>query len=542
MRTIKLFFLLAPAFFASTDLCAQVTFGGLEPPKSGAILDLNSTVRGGLVLSNVSLDNLYTIPYSGANPFPGVNAGNHDAVKGGFAGAIVYNTNPAWGAGVYVWNGENWSPTGEDCRAPSVSLIASNPLPAQNETVTFTASSNAGGYCSDDEITYAWFISGTNPPALSATSGTTVSATFPNTGAFTVRVEAQNRYSAPQSKTIVLNVSATGTPDPQTLHYDYGFLGPTCLDVKKPQTGLTGNAQNVYNGRVDAFPGDNFAIPYTFVHAGNYSELSLSPLDPNGFIKEISSLAAIGSGNASESFTLTFDEDIRNRFTLNGADSATVKLIANYKDSLGDDKIAYLEIRLKDGFCYCPAKTGANTRVNFMCHNMGAKYDIISSSQLITRDHHGDWYKWGNSTPALKNTPENDNYNNPSAWPTRTPPVLNTWLTANNPCPAGWRRPTSVEIYNVVNNNVAYNFGLINTFSYIMKLDDLYLPRPGYRNWSDGHLVNRGYQGYYFLQYIGEGSAIIARVVMNDESMAAVSVPFSDANISIAYSVRCVAE
>jgi uncharacterized protein (TIGR02145 family) len=111
MKTIKLFFLLAPAFFACTNLHAQVTVGGLTDPAPGALLDLNSTVRGGLLLSNVTLPDLTTIPNNGIDAFPGVNPTNHEAAKSQFKGAIVYHTGGNdIAAGVYVWNGRWWTP------------------------------------------------------------------------------------------------------------------------------------------------------------------------------------------------------------------------------------------------------------------------------------------------------------------------------------------------------------------------------------------------------------------------------------------------
>jgi hypothetical protein len=46
----------------SSLVTAQVTIGSENNPVSGAILDLNSTVKGGLVLSNVVITDLYGTP------------------------------------------------------------------------------------------------------------------------------------------------------------------------------------------------------------------------------------------------------------------------------------------------------------------------------------------------------------------------------------------------------------------------------------------------------------------------------------------------
>jgi hypothetical protein len=127
--------------------------GGLEEPKSGAILDLNSPTKGGLLLSNVVLDNLYTIPYTGTNPFPGVDDGNYDfkPVKDGFTGALVYheggNDIPA---GIYVWNGTNWTSIEENCTpldAASLKVTPEVAFAKVGDNVTFSVSSGASSRC-----------------------------------------------------------------------------------------------------------------------------------------------------------------------------------------------------------------------------------------------------------------------------------------------------------------------------------------------------------------------------------------------------------
>jgi uncharacterized protein (TIGR02145 family) len=112
METKHLFLLPALAFLACTGLQAQVTIGGLVEPAAGAVLDLNSGgAKGGLLLSNVTLPDLTTIPYNSTNAFPGVDNNNKEDVKSQFRGAIVYHTGGNdIAAGVYVWNGKWWTP------------------------------------------------------------------------------------------------------------------------------------------------------------------------------------------------------------------------------------------------------------------------------------------------------------------------------------------------------------------------------------------------------------------------------------------------
>jgi uncharacterized protein (TIGR02145 family) len=93
-------------------LQAQVRIGGTTDPAPGAILDLNSTAKGGLLLSNVTLTDLCIIP----NEIYDAAAINADATKkAALKGAMVYHTGgndiPA---GVYIWKGWRWISAGGD--------------------------------------------------------------------------------------------------------------------------------------------------------------------------------------------------------------------------------------------------------------------------------------------------------------------------------------------------------------------------------------------------------------------------------------------
>jgi hypothetical protein len=98
-----LFFLLTVIVLSMNDAQSQVTIGGLTEPQAGAILDLNSTVKGGLLLPHVDLPDLTQIPAVG---FAGITEAQdtNDAL----AGTIVYNTNTITGVGLCIWDGNNW--------------------------------------------------------------------------------------------------------------------------------------------------------------------------------------------------------------------------------------------------------------------------------------------------------------------------------------------------------------------------------------------------------------------------------------------------
>jgi hypothetical protein len=516
MRTKIL--VLSIALALNANLRAQVTIGELTAPAKGALLDLNKAVKGGLTLSNVKLDNLYTIPAT----FPGMSSPPAD-VNTKFTGAMVYHTGENnIPTGIYVWNGVNWTPAGENCTPLDASrLTLTIPLLdiRKGESGTFSASSDATLRCAAGE-TYTWSVS---PAAdIANVSGATTSIRFNNTGIYNVTVTVTSPYSSiSASKTESVTVTTTGGVPANKLNYDYGIVGKTCLDVKKSQ--LPGQNVDAYNARVDDFEQpDDYTKTYKFLHTAGYSDLVLSCYnDPANILEAITtyppeSASAGGTlvdGYYEEEFTLKFKSNIKDLVPANG-DSLTVKLVASYKpEGESDTKLAYLEIRVENGTCVCPAKISATEWKNFMCHNLGAEYDILSPSQLLTRAHHGDWYKFGAKNATIKNTEVNDAYSmsgtDPGQWGNATD--FPHWGTAyadwpdsesssiGNPCPAGWRLATinewaAVTSYNVLTRHPS-SWGSDVFVSFAQIGDNLYLPAPGYRDLIDGSLHDRGNYG-----------------------------------------------
>jgi hypothetical protein len=194
MRTKIL--VLSLALVLSAGLHAQVTIGGLTAPKAGALLDLNSTIQGGLVLSNVNLPDLSVIP---GGVFVGISAAQDRNQE--LAGMIVYNTDATTGVGVHVWDGDDW-----------IKLCA----PPTPGAITFSGSS----FCTASQFTakidsvkgatnYVWTL----PPGLTGTSNDTIititgatAGVYP-AGSITVRAESScgggTRRASEQAVTVV---------------------------------------------------------------------------------------------------------------------------------------------------------------------------------------------------------------------------------------------------------------------------------------------------------------------------------------------------
>ncbi|MDR1592485.1 MAG: fibrobacter succinogenes major paralogous domain-containing protein [Prevotellaceae bacterium] len=113
MKTNQFIFAAFTAAFLSVASfsAAQVTIGGGDQPAAGAVLDLNSTTKGGLLLSNVSIVDLGQIPENAPNVFPGISGATTEQ-KQALAGMIVWNTNDYLipnGDGLYLWDGNKWN-------------------------------------------------------------------------------------------------------------------------------------------------------------------------------------------------------------------------------------------------------------------------------------------------------------------------------------------------------------------------------------------------------------------------------------------------
>jgi hypothetical protein len=118
-QSLFTFLALAAILFDASPVEAQVTIGGQATPKAGAILDLNSTNKGGLLLSNVALEKLSHIP--GGNQLTGIASEQDENLV--LTGTVVYNTADIGVdicPGVYVWDGTKWNRVGEPCQGVAI--------------------------------------------------------------------------------------------------------------------------------------------------------------------------------------------------------------------------------------------------------------------------------------------------------------------------------------------------------------------------------------------------------------------------------------
>jgi hypothetical protein len=230
LRTFSLRAILLPAlmFFFCAGLHAQVTIGGLENPKTGAILDLNSTAKGGLLLSNVTITDPEFIPYD-TNVFPGIDASGSD-VNPGMCGAMVYNTGQGTTvpAGIYIWNGCRWTTDGN----ASISLTAT---PSYSVPATVGSSVTLGITASGcPAFLYQWYEgadvnSGTAIPGETGATYSTPTTLTEGTHRYYCTVSSSANPSKATSEIFTVNIMVNPAP---VYHTTKGhFTGKRCFDI-----------------------------------------------------------------------------------------------------------------------------------------------------------------------------------------------------------------------------------------------------------------------------------------------------------------------
>jgi uncharacterized protein (TIGR02145 family) len=182
-----------------------------------------------------------------------------------------------------------------------------------------------------------------------------------------------------------------------------------------------------------------------------------------------------------------------------------------------------------------------------MCHNLGA--DETKDPFTPAAEIHGAKYKWGVKTVALTQADDQANpgtITSPTAWAYLPfDNSNNNWLSANNPCPPGWRVPTEEEWGAVINSSYNPTITKVGTdwtnsagnYTTGMKVGDaLFLPAAGLRDYNNGSLVNHGGYGYYWSSTAND--SYYGRNLFFSSS----SQIISNYSLSSGFSVRCVEE
>lgn len=198
----------------------------------------------------------------------------------------------------------------------------------------------------------------------------------------------------------------------------------------------------------------------------------------------------------------------------------------------------------------CRAKLDATTYANFMCYNLGA---ANTSADPFTPGWEviGGYWQWGRKVQGVAGPAGpgagQTNEQGVSGWNVSAAPK-GAWTdasrTASDPCPAGYRIPTSEQWYAVIRYNEMTYLGTWSAspsnYSSGTKIGaELMLPATGSRNGYNGSLHGRGSYGSYWSSSEDGDQAARGLYITNSESGTRVSGGFSRI---FGLSVRCIAE
>lgn len=259
--------------------------------------------------------------------------------------------------------------------------------------------------------------------------------------------------------------------------------------------------------------------------------------DSDGSIAEVRFyIDDVGIGSAT-SFPYNYVWDA------SAADEGTHQLKATAIDNSGASASDQISIVLEGngGSGTWNPVTNPATGQTWMDRNLGASQVATSSTD---DQAYGDLYQWGRGTDGHEkrnsetttilcnsDTPGHGNFITVSSFPYdwRSPQNAYLWMgasAANNPCPSGYRLPSSSEWHAERQSWSSNNAdGAFNS--------PLKLPLAGYRNRSSGSLFFDGFGGYYWSASPGDTFAMI---LLFDSDVAGVG------SYDRAYgcSVRCI--
>jgi len=499
--------------FFALPLKAQVTIGAQKSPHSYSVLELEST-KGGFrlpMLSNKDRDALKLTP---------------DSTEA--SGLFIYNTDIDC---VEFWSDGKWI---DLCSATPASSIVNS------ITLTSAAGTNAQTVCGGTAITPITYST------TGATGATVTGLPAGVTGSWNAGVVTISGAPTTSGNYVVVLTGGSGT----------GIAIGT-ITVNHVLSAISG-ANGVIKGATD--------LIYSVTPVSGVTTYTWTV--PTGW--------SITAGVGTASITVTAG-------TTEGPVGA-ITVRANNGNCAGTSTLA-----VSVG---CPVKTTTGNWLTFMCYNLGAE-DAVKSLTPVEQaayatpaDEYGDLYQWGRAADGhqLRNATPVDggsgsrviSYDSNSQIPVgdiwygapvylgsspydwhgnsasyRDDNLWNGKYPANNPCPAGWRVPTWVELKNMDTTNGTDNQ---NTCQWAPSVNSsyqagslvtplgsiaptLFLPAAGYRLYNSGAIISENTVGYYWTSTVNNVNYSYAMYIGGSTLNAS-----SNGLHAGCYSIRCVVD
>jgi uncharacterized protein (TIGR02145 family) len=451
---------IAVLLIAPHGLWGQVVVGGTIPDPS-ATLDVQSSSQGVLL--------------------PRLTATERDAIISPATSLVIFNTTSnCLEINLGTPAASDW--VRMKCRSEVVSMLDCSSAVVSGSLIVGTSASGVSA-----DVPYT----GGNGAVYDTRAVTSTGVT-----GLTATLSAGNLASGPGTLTYTI----TGTPSGAgTASFALSIGGQSCsLDVTvfvpgsitTLDCGTAGTTGTLISGQ--SATGVSTSVPYTGGNGGAYSGQAVASTGVTGLT------ATLNAGNlASGPGTLTY--------TISGTPSSGGT--ASFALSIGGQACS-LDVTVSST-PVCRAKVTATDYKEFMCYNLGAantSADPFTPSWEIN----GGYWQWGRPTEAAAGPtgPGTGDTNEGaiSGW-NNTNAANGSWddgsKTANDPCPTGYRVPTTAQWDGVLAQNTKTNVGTFSksatNYGAGKKFgDNLMLPAAGFRDNVNGTLVVRGSTGYYF--------------------------------------------
>ena len=536
------------------------TIGGQSCTFSRAVTSLVGTISSlncaGASASGVLNANQAASSVGGSIPYGGGNGGVHAGLtvaSSGVSGLTMTISSGAFANGTGVLD---YTIAG----TPSGSGNASFALNIGGQTCTLTRvvsqlpGSISALNCSSATNTGS-IISGSSASGVSSSvpysggnGGTHAGQTVTSTGVTGLTATLASGTFANGNGSLIYTI--TGTPSGSgNANFALNIGGRTCTltrDVIQNSGTISAlNCSSATNSGTltagTAASGVSSTVPYTGGNGGAYTGQSATSTGVTGLTATLASGSFI-NGSGSLIYTITG--------TPSGSGTASFALsIGGRSCTLTRTVIASSTSTFPDGTVFCGGVqtaivpvTSPSTGKTWMDRNLGASKVATSSTDTGSL---GDLYQWGrradghqcrnsltSTTLSASNTPSNANFiiapNTPFDW--RSPQNSNLWQGVsgtNNPCPSGYRLPTTIELNAEV--QVWVNKNSVGAISSALKL-----PTANVRGSSSG--VIQATNSSIGLYWSSTTNGTDSEVLQIDGSQAA----FFKGYRAYGFSVRCI--